>query len=106
MSRRKGATYALAIRRWLEAQGWECMARQPGEDGDDIRILDLPHLSIEIKNQARHDLPGWMTQAVRQAGHRIPVVIHKRHGVTNPEDQWVTLRLADFHRLIKQTERV
>jgi len=101
-SRRKGATYALTIRRWLEAQGWECMARQAGEDGDDIRILDLPHLSIEIKNQARLNLAGWMTQATRQAGERIPVVVHKRHGVGDPANQWVTLQLADFERLIRK----
>lgn len=101
-SRRKGANYARHIRQHLEACGWEVMARQAGEDGDDLRILDRPELSIEVKCQARADLAGWMAQAVRQAAGRIPVVIHKRHNVTAAEDQWVTMRLEDFTRLIKE----
>ena len=106
MSRRKGATYALTIRRWFEARGWQCIARQAGEDGDDLILLDAAWLSIEIKNQARLNLAGWMTQAINQAAGRTPIVIHKRHGITNPEYQWVTLRLADFEALIRARDRV
>ena len=100
MARRKGANYQRLIRHWFETHGWTVMVRPPGEDGDDITIIEHPHLSIEVKNHARTDLPAWTAQAARQAAGRIPVVIHKRHGTTNPEHQWVTMTLADFTRLI------
>lgn len=102
MARRKGATYQRAIRQWFDSHGYTTMVRQAGEDGDDLTILEHPDLSIEIKNQARTDLPSWAAQAARQAGARIPVVIHKRHGVTRCEDQWVTMTLEHFHRLIER----
>lgn len=100
MARRKGATFQRLIRHYLEAHGLTIMVRPLGEDGDDITIIEHPHLSLELKNHTRTDLPAWTAQAARQAGGRIPVVIHKRHGTTDPEQQWVTMTLNNFTRLI------
>ena len=100
--RAKGANYQRHIRHYFEARGWTVMVRPPGEDGDDITIIEHPNLSIEVKNHTRTDLPAWTAQAARQAGQRIPVVIHKRHGTTNPDQQWVTMTLDNFTRLINK----
>lgn len=58
---------------------------------------------LEIKNTARMDLPGWMAEAaVEAANDDAPVyaVVHKRHGKGAAAEQWVTLTLAQFARLI------
>ena len=58
---------------------------------------------IECKNTTRVDLAGWTREARVQAGNDdalVGVVIHKRHGVANPGDQWVTMTVADLCALL------
>ncbi|WP_346921325.1 hypothetical protein [Glutamicibacter creatinolyticus] len=60
-------------------------------------------LVIECKNTARINLAGWIGEAHTQAGNDdalAGVVVHKRHGVGDPAQQWVTMTLADLAALL------
>lgn len=53
----------------------------------------------ELKNTARIDLAGWQAEADIEAGNDdadVALVIHKRHGVTDPGRQWVTCTVDDL----------
>lgn len=105
-ARIKGLRFQRDIRDYLAREGFEALARPGGEDGDDLRLTELPMLSIELKNQARTDLPGWWRQAVGQARGRIPVLIWKRKATSHPSTQWVTLELCEFVRLCRLLRHV
>lgn len=105
-ARIKGAAFARQIRQHFEQLGHHTMARQAGEDGDDITLVGTPWLSIECKNHTRTDLPGWWNQAASQCRPgQIPVVIHKRFGRQAAGDQWVTLTVDTLNQLIERTQR-
>lgn len=58
---------------------------------------------LELKNTARMDLAGWIREAHTQAGNddaRIGAVISKRHGVSDPAEQWVHMTVADLAWLL------
>lgn len=60
-------------------------------------------LVIECKNTVRINLAGWIGEAHIQAGNDdalAGVVVHKRHGVGDPAQQWVTMTLADLATLL------
>lgn len=60
-------------------------------------------LVLECKNTTRLALPQWTAEARIEAGNDdalVGLVIHKRHGTTNPLDQWVTCTLADLIAII------
>lgn len=62
-------------------------------------------IAIECKNTARLDLPAWTREAAQEAEHygaHAGVVIHKRHGVSAPGQQWVTLTLDTLIHLIRK----
>jgi len=108
MSRRKGASFEVAIVNWLHAHGWPAAhrTRTPGAEADRGDIGGLP-IVIEAKNTVRCDLAGWWTQATA-AGIRtgqVPVIVHKRHGCTDPGKQWVTMDLATLGVLLGRARR-
>lgn len=58
---------------------------------------------VECKDTARMALPQWAREAAVEAendGALLGVVAHKRHGSNQAEEQWVTMTLADFARLL------
>lgn len=59
---------------------------------------------IECKDVARMDLPKWTREAqveAENASALLGIVVHKRHGVAKPDQQWVTMTLGDLARLLK-----
>lgn len=57
----------------------------------------------ELKNTTRMNLPGWIREAHIEAMNdsaRIGVVIHKRHGITDPSQQWASMTVADLAWLL------
>lgn len=57
----------------------------------------------ELKNTTRMNLAGWIAEAHLEAMNdsaRIGVVIHKRHGVADPSQQWVSMTVADLAWLL------
>lgn len=58
---------------------------------------------VECKDTARIDLPGWTKETHIEAMNDdalVGVVIHKRHGVGDPGQQWVSMTVNDFVALI------
>lgn len=99
MSRNKGNRAMLAVVRWFHANGFPYAAkRSAGENGDDI-LEGFPGISIEVKDQARLNLAGWVDQSRSQAGDRPAIVIHKRAGKTDVGQWYVTMTVADFARV-------
>lgn len=59
---------------------------------------------IECKDVARMDLPKWTREAqveAENAGALVGIVVHKRHGVAKPGQQWATMTLGDLATLLK-----
>ena len=59
---------------------------------------------IECKDVARMDLPKWTREAqveAENAGALVGIVVHKRHGVAKPGQQWATMTLRDLATLLK-----
>lgn len=86
--------------------GIERRARNGAKDRGDIsglRGLFGMRIVAECKNTKRLDLAGWAAEAELERGNddaTAAVVVHKRHGVGDPGEQWVTCTLADFVALL------
>jgi hypothetical protein len=67
-----------------------------------VRIHGL-RVVLECKNTAKTSLGTWANEAETERGNDdalAGVIVHKRVGKGKPEDQWVTLTLADFAALL------
>jgi hypothetical protein len=91
----------------------ERRARTGGKDRGDIAGVRLAgrRLTIECKNVARLNLPGWITEAQTEADNdstptntAIGIVIHKRRGTQNPARQYVTMTVAELTTIIKAAQ--
>ena len=75
------------------------------DKGDIANVRMGAHkIVIECKDVARMDLPKWVREArgeAENAGALVGVVVHKRRGVTKPDQQWVTMTLGDLTKLLK-----
>lgn len=61
---------------------------------------------IECKNTAKTSLGGWAAEAEAERVNDdalAGLVVHKRHGKGQAEDQWVTLTLGDLVALLTGT---
>ena len=66
-------------------------------------------LVIECKNTTRTALAEWTHEAAIEAGNDdalAGIVIHKRHGVTDPGRQYVTMTVDDLCSLISGSPRL
>ena len=106
-ARIKGRDFQTLMRKWFEPRSrWEVRAHAlSGMQVDDLYlILDekLP-LSIECKNHVAMKLAEWWDQAEEQATDRIayPILIHKRARHTGPGDQWVTMNVRTFTKIME-----
>ncbi|MDO4243779.1 MAG: hypothetical protein Q4C85_08510 [Actinomyces sp.] len=83
----------------------ERRARTGAQDRGDIAGVrhQGERLVIECKNTARPALAAWADEAEIERGNDdalAGLVVHKRHGVATPGDQWVTLTLRDLVALL------
>ena len=101
-SRRKGSRAEVAVVHALRRAGWDADTSrnvlEGRRTGDDV-VWDGP-CSIEVKDVARMDLSGWLTQAEANAGERVPMVVHKKRGKAKAEDWYCTLTFGDLLRLL------
>lgn len=103
-----GTRFESSIAAWLAHRlqaPIERRARTGAKDRGDIAgITHGPHrVVIECKDTARVTLAGWITEAHTEAlndGALIGLVVHKRHGVTDPARQWVAMTVADLANLL------
>ena len=83
----------------------ERRAKTGGKDRGDLS--GLRHMGgrvvVECKDVARLNLAGWVEEADVERGNDdalVGLVVHKRRGVTDPLDQYVTCSLRDLVALL------
>jgi hypothetical protein len=62
-------------------------------------------IAVEVKNTAKVELSKWASEAeVERVNLKAlaGVVIHKRHGKSDPGAQWVTMTVDDFVALMRE----
>ena len=94
----KGTAAETAVVNWLRDHLLERDARyierrtlQGAKDTGDI--AGLPGIVIEVKNHAKHDLPGWLKELqteVDNAHATLGLLVIKKRGTTDPS-QWYWL---------------
>lgn len=68
-------------------------------DKGDLYLPGERRYIVEAKRHVRLDLPGWATEAEREArnaGYPHWVVAHKRFGKGQGRDQWITTTVEHF----------
>ncbi|GLE59554.1 hypothetical protein NJBCHELONAE_48670 [Mycobacteroides chelonae] len=78
-------------------------AKDCGDIAGVQRFPDGQRVVIECKDTAKFDLPQWTREAAAEAvndGALVGVVVHKRHGVGDPSQQWVSMTLGDLVALL------
>lgn len=84
----------------------ERRAKTGAKDRGDLSGVRAPgggRVVIECKNTSRINLAGWAAEAEDERGHDDAIaglVVHKRHGVSDPGSQWVTCTLRDLVALL------
>ncbi|ODR03784.1 hypothetical protein BHQ15_17805 [Mycolicibacillus koreensis] len=96
---------AAALRYALDDDRIERRARNGSKDRGDISGVRVhgQRVVIEAKDCSRLDLPAWTREAQLEAGNDdalVGVVVHKRRGVGDPLQQWVTMTVADLVALL------
>ena len=95
-SRAKGARAEVELANTLKALfGFEARRGQQfkgGTDSPDVVCSQLEKFHLECKRVESGNLYNWMAQAKRDAGKKIPAVVHRRNG----KDWVVILNLTDF----------
>lgn len=69
-----------------------------------LRTRDGRRVVIECKDTTRLDLAGWageLADEIENDGALTGAVVHKRHGVSDPAKQWVTMTLEQLTWLLK-----
>ena len=92
-SRRKGAEGERdAAHALTEVYGCPCRRGQQFAGGPDSPdVLGVPGLHFEVKRTEKFSIYKAMAQAIRDAGDRVPVVLHRNNG-----GEWLhVMRLAD-----------
>lgn len=78
-------------------------AKDRGDIGG-VRTMRGQRVVIECKDTARDNLPAWIREAEIERGNddaAIGVVAHKKNGTGNPADQYVSMTLETFARLLE-----
>lgn len=76
------------------------------KDKGDIAGLRVhrQRLVMECKDTCKTDLPGWAREAAEEADNDnalAGVTVHKRVGVSDPGQQWVSMTVDDFLALLR-----
>ncbi|OMB99194.1 hypothetical protein A5733_06320 [Mycobacterium sp. NS-7484] len=96
---------ARALATHLDDDRIERRARTGAKDRGDIGGVRIhgQRVVLECKDVSRLNLAGWVREAHDEAGNDdalVGLVVHKRHGVGNPLDQWVTGTVRDLIALL------
>lgn len=109
-NRQKGPWFERQTADYLAAEVSDHIDRRPktgNKDKGDIGGIRHPltgeRLVLECKYEAGIHLGTWMGEAEQERlndGAISTAICHKRHGKGRPEDQWVTMTLADYAALL------
>ena len=108
-----GARFERQIADHLNARLPGRIDKQPrtgAKDKGDIAGVTTPDghpIAIECKNVTRTQLANWIHEAHTEAdnlGAAAGIIIHKRHGRSSPDSQWVTMTVADLIAILTNQE--
>lgn len=100
-SRTKGAVGERELAEFLRERGHTARRGQQfkgGVDSPDIVCETLPGFHLECKRVEAGNLYKWLAQSKRDAGSKVPLVVHRR----NRQEWVVILPLEDFLKLYGQ----
>ncbi len=105
-NKNKGSAYERLIADHLIGRGIPCERIPAGATADrgDLWIPIIEWPTIDCKNHRTPQLGPWVDRAAEQAhnaGRHAGVVVHKRHGITDPARQFVTTSLEMFLAIIR-----
>lgn len=72
-----------------------------------VRTIRGGRVVLELKNTARDNLPAWIGECEVERGNddaAVGVVVHKKRGTGDPADQYVSMTLETFARLLEGGE--
>ncbi|WP_317891454.1 hypothetical protein [Saccharopolyspora pogona] len=107
-----GARFERAIADYLAEHIDDRIDKRPkngAKDRGDIGGVRLSpalrggRIVVECKDSARTNLAGWAAEAENERGNDdavAAVIVHKRHGVADPGQQWVTCTVDNFIALL------
>lgn len=113
-AKQAGATFerviADGLARALSDDRIDRKVRTGSKDTGDVANVRMgPHrIVIECKNVKAQALPEWTREAQLEAEHDgalVGVVIAKRHGKSDPLQQWVHMTVADLVKLLEAGAR-
>lgn len=110
-AKKAGAAFESLVARFLAVRlgddRIERRAKTGAKDRGDIagvRTIRGGRVVIECKDTSRDNLPAWIREAEVERGNddaAIGVVAHKRRGVADPGEQFVSMTLETFARLLE-----
>ena len=92
-SRAKGAAAEREFASYLKARGHDARRGQQfsgGSDSPDVVCPTLPGVHFEVKRVEKGNLYLWLDQAMRDAGSKVPVVVHRKN-----KREWVAILSLD-----------
>ena len=106
----KGSAYERSVVNYLRGNGFHVDRTRAGwtDDRGDVHGVTSPTgqpFTFECKNHRRDNLSGWMRELqveVDNAGGTIGTVIHKKHGTTDPAEQYASLPLRMLVQLLQE----
>jgi hypothetical protein len=107
--KRKGSSAELAVAKWLNKLGWIHAERSRAGWTDDRGDIDgIPGVCIEVKNEKRIDLPGYLRELeveMKNAKAWAGAVIVKRRGSTNPADWYAVMPAQKWAELLLELDQ-
>lgn len=104
-SRSKGKRGELEASKFLAAEGFPARRGQQfsgGTDSPDIVCESLPSIHFEVKRVEAGNPYNWIAQAERDAGYKIPVVLHRRN-----DHKWLAILPAEhLLRILRNSDFV
>ena len=107
-ARQAGARFERVVADWLAANVDDRIDRKVrtgSKDTGDIGGVRVhgQRAVLELKDCAAMSLPAWLREAEVERlndGALVGVVVHKRRGVADPAEQYVTMTVRDFAALM------
>lgn len=109
-----GARFERQIADHLDAHLPGRIDKQPHTGAKDkgdiagVTTTDGRPIAVECKNVTRTQLASWIHEAHTEAdnlGADAGIIIHKRHGRSAPDAQWVTMTVADLTAILTDQEK-
>lgn len=107
---RKGTRAELAVAKFLNDNGHPKAERARSGWTDDRGDIDgIDDLTVEVKDQRRHDIGCWLKELEveqRNRGTSVGVVAVKKMGAVNVDDWYAIMTMAEFIKLFNTLKKI